>query len=213
MGDCADLMGRQTVAVRTRIIFASIAVLLFDICITFDSEVDSLDMGEKVGDREDSLCYLSLYTNCKRCYVYKLRPRVNSRRNCILILGTAAAEGQCQLQVAFLYVTFFKSYSWQGPTRFVEVIIAATLTIANVVASKSGHPACGIFKGQRNAGIIYGLQMIFELVLMSLTLYKRFKFYRLEKSPLVVTIYRDGVIYMMCIVRTFESLLLQSSRW
>jgi hypothetical protein len=35
-------------------------------------------------------------------------------------------------------------------------------------------------------------------VLMSLTVYKRFKFYRRDNSPLVATVYRDGVIYMLC---------------
>ncbi|KAG2085476.1 hypothetical protein BD769DRAFT_1535401 [Suillus cothurnatus] len=35
-------------------------------------------------------------------------------------------------------------------------------------------------------------------VLMSLTLYKRFKLYRMENSPIVTTIYRDGVFYMLC---------------
>jgi hypothetical protein len=36
-------------------------------------------------------------------------------------------------------------------------------------------------------------------VLMSLTVYKRLKFYRWDNSPLVATAYRDGVIYMLCI--------------
>jgi hypothetical protein len=38
-------------------------------------------------------------------------------------------------------------------------------------------------------------------VLMSLTLYKRFKLYRMENSPIVTTIYRDGVFYMLCMTR------------
>lgn len=48
--------------------------------------------------------------------------------------------------------------------------------------------------------IAYGLLMIYQLVLMSLTLHKRFNFYRQESTPLVVTVYRDGVIYMLCII-------------
>lgn len=57
---------------------------LFDFCITFDSEVTvfqwpnaantnimpgSLDVGEKVGDCEDSLCHFSLCADCKCYYV------------------------------------------------------------------------------------------------------------------------------------------------
>jgi uncharacterized protein (DUF2249 family) len=59
-------------------------------------------------------------------------------------------------------------------------------------------------------------------VLMSLTVYKRFKFYQRDNSPLVATIYRDGVIYMLCIACKsrismnscrHSALLLQWSRW
>lgn len=71
------------------------------------------------------------------------------------------------------------------------------LTIISIVASKSTNPKCGVWEGQQ--GVIYGLHMIFQLVLMSLTLYKRFKFYRKENGLLVATIYRDGVFYMLCI--------------
>jgi len=59
---------------------------LFDFCITFDSEVGvfqwpyvntnimsgSLDMGEKVGDREDSLCHFLLCADCVCRYVLVL---------------------------------------------------------------------------------------------------------------------------------------------
>jgi len=39
------------------------------------------------------------------------------------------------------------------------------------------------------------------LVLLSLTLYKRFKIYQLENSPIVVSINCDGVIYKLSITR------------
>ncbi|KAG1880027.1 hypothetical protein F4604DRAFT_1679160 [Suillus subluteus] len=80
--------------------------------------------------------------------------------------------------------------------------IAAILTIISVVASKSTNPECGAWEGQQ--GIIYGLYMIFQLVLMFLTLYKHFEFYRMENSPIVATIYRDGVFYMLCITSCLQ---------
>jgi hypothetical protein len=46
-------------------------------------------------------------------------------------------------------------------------------------------------------------------VLMSLKVYKRFKFYRWDNSPLVATVYRDGVIYMLCM--TCKSRILMNS--
>jgi hypothetical protein len=40
-------------------------------------------------------------------------------------------------------------------------------------------------------------------VLISLTVYKRVKFYRLENSPVAVTVFRDGVIYLICMSREY----------
>ncbi|KAG2135794.1 hypothetical protein DEU56DRAFT_389162 [Suillus clintonianus] len=82
---------------------------------------------------------------------------------------------------------------------FSTVIIAATLVVLYVVSSKYGNSICGVPEGQRFIGIIYGMHMTYQLVLMSLTLYERFKFYRQENTPLVVTVYQDGVISMLCI--------------
>jgi len=79
-----DCFGKEQQITRSnhdRILFQ-----LFDFCITFDSEVSvfqwpyvntnimsgSLDMGEKVGDREDSLCHFSLCADCVCRYVLVL---------------------------------------------------------------------------------------------------------------------------------------------
>lgn len=47
--------------------------------------------------------------------------------------------------------------------------------------------------------IAYGLSMVYQLLLMSLILHKRFKFYQRDTTPLVANVYRDGVIYVLCI--------------
>lgn len=82
-------------------------------------------------------------------------------------------------------------------------MITVTLIIINVVTRKPGNAIRYGSEGEEHANIVsiaYGLLMIYQLVLMSLTLHKRFNFYRQESTPLVVTVYRDGVIYMLCIV-------------
>lgn len=71
------------------------------------------------------------------------------------------------------------------------------LTVIIIVVNQSGNPQCGAWEGQQS--IIHGLHTIFQLVLMFLTLYKRFKFHRTENGQLVTAIYRDGVFYMLCI--------------
>lgn len=81
---------------------------------------------------------------------------------------------------------------------FTTVISTAVLVMSDVSASESGD-STGVFEEGQNSSIIYGLLMMVELVLMTLTLYKRFKFYQLGDSPLVTTLCRDGVVYMLCI--------------
>ncbi|KAJ8589404.1 hypothetical protein M405DRAFT_210032 [Rhizopogon salebrosus TDB-379] len=97
---------------------------------------------------------------------------------------------------------------WECDKRFLIVIsvfsmatTAAILAIAGVDSSKSGDATYWhlVFEENLSASIIYGLLTFYELVLMSLTVYKRFKFYRWDNSPLAATAYRDGVIYMLCI--------------
>ncbi|KAG2343416.1 hypothetical protein BDR05DRAFT_962944 [Suillus weaverae] len=202
MGHCADLSRRQTMAYIEVI---STAALLFDFCITFDSEV-RWTWRRKWGIVRIAFVisrYLPivgvimyLYYTIESTHRGILNPRVFIALNgTIGTLGSAAAD---VLLVARTYVFC------GGEKRILIVIssfgmatIAAMLTIINMVASKSGNPKCGGWQGQQI--VIYSLQLIFQLVLMFLTLYKRFKFYRMENSQLATTIYRDGVFYMLCI--------------
>ncbi|KAG2114121.1 hypothetical protein DEU56DRAFT_189617 [Suillus clintonianus] len=208
MGHCADLMRRQTVAY---VEVASTATLLFDFCITFDLEV-RWTWGRKWGIMRIAFV-ISRYVPIVNVAMYLYYTVESTHRGIpnpegfiavigtMNILGSAAADA---LLVARTYVFCGgEKRILIAISLFGTAIIAVMLTIINVVASKSTNPKCGVWEGQQ--GVIYGLHMIFQLVLMSLTLYKRFKFYRLENSPLVGTMYRDGVLYMLCI--TFLSMM------
>lgn len=81
---------------------------------------------------------------------------------------------------------------------FTTALSVAVLVISDVGASESGD-STGVFEEPLNSSIVYGLLMFGELVLMALTLYKRFKSFGLEGNPLVTTLCRDGVIYILCI--------------
>ncbi|KAJ8589201.1 hypothetical protein M405DRAFT_818470, partial [Rhizopogon salebrosus TDB-379] len=58
---------------------------------------------------------------------------------------------------------------------------------------------CVIESGKPGA-IQYAFVILFELALMILTVYKRFHFYKDLHSRLVTTLYRDGLVYMACII-------------
>lgn len=111
-------------------------------------------------------------------------------------LGIAAAE---LLLVVRTYVVWGCDKRFLTVTlTFTTVVSAAVLVISDVDASESGD-STGVFVAGRNTSLIYGLLMLVELVLMTLTLYKRFKSFRLEGSLLVATLCRDGIISILCI--------------
>ncbi|KAJ8589403.1 hypothetical protein M405DRAFT_817969 [Rhizopogon salebrosus TDB-379] len=204
----SDYIGRQTVAYTA---VASAAALLFDFCITFDSEV-RWTWGRKWGFTRivfvisrylplvgvSMTAYYAAEATNGRITNYWRLAIVSYSGVYISFLGAFAAE---VLVVLRTYVF------WECDKKFLIVIsvftmatTAAILTIAGVDSSKSGNATYWhrVLKENQGTSIIYGLLTFYALVLMSLTVYKRFKIYRRDNSPLVATVYRDGVIYMLC---------------
>ncbi|KAG1848177.1 hypothetical protein C8R48DRAFT_764767 [Suillus tomentosus] len=131
MGSYVDLVDQpwQTVAFVEA---ASTAALLFDFCLTFDSEV-RWTWGRKWGVMRIAFAisrYLPIATVAMYLYygvgsTHGETP--NSGIYMVVIgtmnaLGAAAADGQYLLQIKiFLPVTSFQSCSQQGCTHFVDV--------------------------------------------------------------------------------------------
>ncbi|KAJ8589407.1 hypothetical protein M405DRAFT_933473 [Rhizopogon salebrosus TDB-379] len=210
----SDYIGRQTVAYTG---VASAAALLFDFCITFDSEI-RWTWGRKWGFTRIAFVlsrYLPLVTGVGITVYYTVEATNGRTTN----YGLAVLFYSCE------YVHFLGAFAsevllalrtyvlWECDKRFLIVIsvfgmaslqatTAAILAVAGV-NSIQGTPDATywhrVFEENQSASIIYGLLAFYELVLMSLTVYKRFKFNQRDNSPLVATVYRDGVIYMLCI--------------
>lgn len=205
MGDyIPDSNGLQTVAY---VEVASTAALLFDFCITFGSEV-RWTWGRKWGFVRIAFVisrYLPVASFAMSVY-YAIEStrggilnhsRFSAAYGVIHFVGAVAAE---VLLVTRIYVL------WGGKKKFLIAISvfslvmnAAMLAISMVDAGRSEDSVRGVLEEGRNASIIYGLLTFYELVLVSLTLYKRFKWHQLERSPLVTNLYRHGVIYLLCI--------------
>ncbi|KAG1812426.1 uncharacterized protein BJ212DRAFT_1588956 [Suillus subaureus] len=185
---------------------ASIAVLLFDFIITFDSEVRwtwgrgwgitriifvvsryvpfvglvmtvYYSVGSTHGGIPDHGIFTAVYDSVRWLGI--------AASELLLVLRTYVVWG-CDKR--FLILTLF----------FTTAVSVVVLVIADVGASESGD-STGVFEEGRDSSIVYGLLMLVELVLMMLTLYKRFKSFRSEGSPLVTTLCRDGVAYILCI--------------
>ncbi|OJA11962.1 hypothetical protein AZE42_07241 [Rhizopogon vesiculosus] len=76
---------------------------------------------------------------------------------------------------------------------FTTVIFTAMLGIASMSSSKTGVTTTGVYEDGWNASIMYGLLMFYELF------YRRFKVYSMQGNPVIAAVYRDGVVYMLCI--------------
>ncbi|KAG1896358.1 uncharacterized protein F5891DRAFT_1054531 [Suillus fuscotomentosus] len=122
-----------------------------------------------------------------------LTVRINSKSNLFppsdsfLVMLVVRAQAFCRWGVRTLIAL----------TLLITAIIAVALTIIYVVTSKPGDAY--VYKGEECVSIAYGLSMVYQLLLMSLILHKRFKFYQRDTTPLVANVYRDGVIYVLCI--------------
>ncbi|KAH7906391.1 hypothetical protein BJ138DRAFT_637984 [Hygrophoropsis aurantiaca] len=57
-----------------------------------------------------------------------------------------------------------------------------------------------VFDSSRDAAYQYSFLVLFETVLLGLTLYKRFVHYRVSTNSIIATLYRDGVLYISCIL-------------
>ncbi|KAG2031301.1 hypothetical protein BDR03DRAFT_117584 [Suillus americanus] len=173
-----DSVGFQTVAY---IAVASIAVLLFDFIITFDSEVRwtwgrgwgitriifivsrylpfvglAMTVYYSVGSTHEGIPNHGTFTD-----VY----------DGVRWLGIAASE---LLLVLRTYVV------WGCDKRFLifTLIFTTVISVVVLVISDIGANSTGVFEEGHNSSIVYGLLMLVELVLMALTLYKRCKSFR-----------------------------------
>ncbi|KAJ8579372.1 hypothetical protein M405DRAFT_835887, partial [Rhizopogon salebrosus TDB-379] len=107
----------------------------------------------------------------------------------------------------------FRTFAfWQQSKKVLIwlLILAATCIAGSVGLTKAvdslDPPAPGVnttgcvFVSGETSGIQYAFLIFFELVLMILPVYKRFHFYKDLHSRLVTTLYRDGLVYMACII-------------
>ncbi|KAG0709684.1 hypothetical protein DFH29DRAFT_10556 [Suillus ampliporus] len=79
--------------------------------------------------------------------------------------------------------------------------ITATVVNAspNLIPGGEAIPGC-YFESSRNTVVVYSILALFESVILILTAYKRFRNYRDSQNSIVTTVYRDGMVYMLCII-------------
>ncbi|KAG6371484.1 hypothetical protein JVT61DRAFT_9519 [Boletus reticuloceps] len=99
---------------------------------------------------------------------------------------------------------------WQGDKRVlyglsvyacvtIGAAVATNVTPTHLLPEGNPIPGCLLVSG-RNSTFVYLFLLIFEIVILCLTAYKRFHSYRDVSSPIVYATYRDSMFYIACII-------------
>ncbi|KAG2745697.1 hypothetical protein P692DRAFT_20889105 [Suillus brevipes Sb2] len=124
----------------------------------------------------------------------------NDAVNGIHFLGIIASEGLLIARIygfsgnnnAFLIVLL----SFGSATLVTAVILSAAPINLNIPGVS---PPC-VLEGSRSSALPYGVLMFYEIVLMFTTAFLRYRYYLGSHSTLMRSIYRDGLLYMFCIM-------------
>ncbi|KAG2095423.1 uncharacterized protein F5147DRAFT_778647 [Suillus discolor] len=82
----------------------------------------------------------------------------------------------------------------------VAAAIAVDLNPAVLIPGEGPSAAGCYFESTRNSAVVYMILAMFESVMLILTVYKRVRDYKDLQSGIIVTLYHDGMFYMLCIL-------------
>ncbi|KAG2358404.1 hypothetical protein BDR07DRAFT_284361 [Suillus spraguei] len=188
---------------------AALSVLIYDYFVTVHSEVQ-WTWGRKWGIIRTAFTIsryapfagvlMTSYSAVKAWGAQDCSP-FNDAVNGIHFLGIIASEGLLICRVyAFsgnkkAYLIILLSFG------LVILVTSVILSAAPINFNISGPvaPPC-VLEGARSSAFPYGLLMFFEIVIMSTTVFLRYQHYLGSHTALVKTIYRDGLLYMFCIM-------------
>ncbi|KAG2059326.1 hypothetical protein BDR06DRAFT_723185 [Suillus hirtellus] len=187
---------------------AASAILIYDYFVTLHSEV-RWTRGRKWGLIRTTFtisryapfagALMTSYSAIKTWGTQDCAP-FNDAVNGIHFLGILASEG----------LLIFRVYAFSGNKKAYLTIllsfglaILVTCVILSAAPINLNIPGVGppcVLEGARSSTLGYGLLMFFEIVLMSTTVFLRYRHYLGSHSALVRSIYRDGLLYMFCIM-------------
>ncbi|KAJ7704878.1 hypothetical protein B0H17DRAFT_1193371 [Mycena rosella] len=193
---------------------ASMAILVFDYCLTLDLEVSLVWPSRMTLSK--TLFVLSRYTPFFDVPVglyYILTPNVplnrcfnlNLAATVMSVFGIAIGEAILFLPQSMGYFLAHQC-SCLSFLQATQVGASATVVMVSMFlrSMEFGPPILAAIPGCNQTGgsfILIGacfiLVLLNETALMSYTLWLGFKTYRHSRNPLIVTLYRDGVMYFM----------------
>ncbi|KAN0082571.1 hypothetical protein V8E55_008366 [Tylopilus felleus] len=140
--------------------------------------------------------YSALRSNSDPC-----GPSSGQSSTIVHILGIIAAEVLLILRT-YAYWQGNKSVLY-GLLAYGAVTIAGAIGISVVptqfIPGAQSPPGCYLTAG-RDGTLVYLFLLVFEMVILFLTVYKYFRSYRDMRISIVYTIYQDGMFYIVCII-------------
>ncbi|KAG0691822.1 hypothetical protein DFH29DRAFT_935253 [Suillus ampliporus] len=123
--------------------------------------------------------------------------RFGSASNAIHIISIVAAEG-------LLIIRTYAFWQYNKKILAVLLVLAATCIacavgitqVFNNLSSGTSTVTNCTFQASRSNAIQYGFLVVYELLLMSLTVFKRYHDYRYSDSRLVKAVFQGGMLYM-----------------
>jgi hypothetical protein len=149
--------------------------------------------------------YSALRSNSDPC-----GPSSGQSSTIVHILGIIAAEVLLILRT-YAYWQGNKSVLY-GLLAYGAVTIAGAIGISVVptqfIPGAQSPPGCYLTAG-RDGTLVYLFLLVFEMVILFLTVYKYFRSYRDMRISIMYTVYRDGMLYIVCIILiTFANTIL-----
>ncbi|KAG2152836.1 hypothetical protein DEU56DRAFT_518830 [Suillus clintonianus] len=188
---------------------AASAILIYDYFVTLHSEVQ-WTWGRKWGIIRTAFtvsryvpfagALLTSYSAVKTWGAQDCAP-FNNAVNGIHFLGIIASEG---LLIARVYAfsgnkkVYLISLLSFGLVILVTSVILSAAPINSNIPEVAPPSSCA-FEEVRGIALPYGLAILFETLLMSVTAFLRYRHYFESHSTLIKSIYRDGLLYMFCI--------------
>ncbi|KAG1813557.1 uncharacterized protein BJ212DRAFT_1482457 [Suillus subaureus] len=205
----ATTIGYQTAQYFT---VGAMAAVIFDYCLTIPQEVQ-LIWGTKWGVIRVTFTLTRYATLMGTAMTTYSAVTDRSKYKSCAIFDDVSYTSHLMSIIAAEGLLIFRTFAfWHRNKKIlVWLLVLAAFTILGAVgvseivkilhlADSPGNRGGCMFENGKSSAIQYVFLIIYELVLMILTLYKRFNFYKGVRGRLVSTIYCDGMIYMTCII-------------
>ncbi|KIK41298.1 hypothetical protein CY34DRAFT_806264 [Suillus luteus UH-Slu-Lm8-n1] len=200
----SDLTKLQTVKYVN---LGSLAILVLDYCITFFEEVQWTWF--KPWDVTRIIFVISRYlpfagVGMTAYDALRISDQCAStlEGNIVHIIGIVAAEALLVIRTWAFWQKSKKLLIGLLVYSVLSITAAIVVDLSPTMLIPGEEPPLGTcyFESTRNAAVVYMFLAMFESVILMLTVYKRVHDYRDFRSGIVVTLYYDGMVYMLCIL-------------